>query len=111
MRNNKGARGRVSRSPARELSRTEGCQISVTSAPVISSVLEVVERAGLVAGPAGGAGLVTVLVSEGGGIEGGKGAAWLVAGLAVDDDGAEWRGGPDGAVLAAWKAAALALLR
>ena len=30
------------------LSRTEGCQISVTSAPVISSVLEVVERAGLV---------------------------------------------------------------
>ena len=42
-------------------------------------------------GPAGGAGLVTVLVSEGGGIEGGKGAAWLVAGLAVDDDGAEGR--------------------
>ena len=53
--------------------------------------------------------LVTVLVSEGGGIEGGEGAAWLVAGLAVDDDGAERRGGPDGAVLAAWKAAALAL--
>ena len=91
------------------LSRTEGCQISVISAACVSSVLEeAVEGAGLVAGPAGWAGLVTVLVSKGGGVEGGKGAAGLVAGLA-DDDGGGVRGGPDGAVRAAWKAAALAL--
>ena len=50
----------------------EGCQISVTSAAGISSVLESVDGAGLVAGPAGGVGLETVLASEGGEVKGGK---------------------------------------